>query len=171
MIFEDCLAIILKNEGGYVNHPADPGGMTNLGVTRRVWEQWVGHPVTEAEMRALTPAKVGPLYRANYWNAVQGDRLPHAVALCVFDFAVNSGVGRSAKTLQPIVLEAPDGHVGPATINAVKGFCEMNGEGELVRQFSNARRSFYRGLKTFPTFGKGWLRRVDEVESAALRMI
>jgi len=64
-----AIAHTLKEEGGYVNHPADPGGMTNLGVTKRVWEEWVGHPVDEKQMRALQPADVIPLYQRKYWSA------------------------------------------------------------------------------------------------------
>ena len=70
-----ALAAVLKHEGGYVNHPADPGGRTNLGVTQRVWEAWTNQPADEAAMRALTPELVAPLYRERYWNAVRGDEL------------------------------------------------------------------------------------------------
>ena len=75
--FDEALKALLKHEGGYVNHPADPGGMTNFGVTKRVWEEWVGHAVDEQTMRGLTPDAVAPLYRQRYWDAVRGDDLPH----------------------------------------------------------------------------------------------
>jgi lysozyme family protein len=73
--FETCLALMLEHEGGFVNHPQDPGGMTNLGVTKRVWEEWVGHEVDEKQMRALTPETVAPLYKRKYWDACRADDL------------------------------------------------------------------------------------------------
>ena len=74
--FEACLAEVLKHEGGYVNHLKDPGGMTNLGVTKKVWEEWTGAPADEQVMRSLTPEKVTPLYKKRYWDAVNCDDLP-----------------------------------------------------------------------------------------------
>ena len=89
--FERCLQHTLKEEGGFVNNPKDPGGMTNLGVTKRTYEQYVGHPVDEETMRGLTPEMVAPLYKKMYWDVVKGDQLPDGVDYCVFDVAVNSG--------------------------------------------------------------------------------
>ena len=94
--FAEALEHVLKHEGGYVNHPSDPGGMTNLGVTKRVWEEWIGHEVDEKTMRALTPADVGPMYKAKYWDKVKGDELPSGVDYAVFDAAVNSELGDAA---------------------------------------------------------------------------
>jgi lysozyme family protein len=168
--FETALAEILHHEGGYVNHPKDPGGRTNLGVTQRVWEGWTGKAATEADMRALTPAKVAPLYRKNYWEAVGCDKLPAGLALCVFDFAVNAGPGRAGRYLQRMVGATQDGKVGPQTIAAVFGYVQSRGEVAAVRAYQDARRGYYRQLGTFKTFGRGWLRRVDEVERAALEM-
>ena len=81
--FEKCLEMVLHHEGGYVNHPKDPGGMTNLGVTKRVWDDWTGGDADEDEMRGLTPEDVGPLYKKNYWDRVKGDDLPSGLDLCV----------------------------------------------------------------------------------------
>lgn len=169
--FDPALALILKSEGGYVNNPRDPGGMTNLGVTRRVWEDWCGHVVSEADMRGLTPAKVAPVYRARYWNALHCDSLPGALALCVFDFGVNAGISRAARYLQMMAGASPDGHIGQATLRAVQQYATTHGLAEAVRTYQQERRAYYRSLSTFPTFGKGWLRRVDETETAALKMV
>ena len=169
--FEAALTEVLKHEGGYADHPRDPGGRTMLGVTQRTWEDWTGKLASESEMRSLTREKVAPLYRKNYWDAVKGDELPGALALCVFDFAVNAGPGRAARYLQKTVGAAQDGQIGPATLAAVDAYVTNNGVAAAVRAFQDARRAFYRQLSTFQTFGKGWLRRVDEVESAALRLV
>jgi lysozyme family protein len=93
--FADVLAFVLAREGGFVNDPRDPGGMTNLGVTARQWQAWTGHGVNEAVMRSLTPAAVGNFYRSGYWHAIAGEQLPIALALAVFDFAVNAGPSRA----------------------------------------------------------------------------
>lgn len=168
--FKAALKVILHHEGGFVNHPRDPGGMTNLGVTRNTWEAWTKRKASEADMRALTPDKVAPLYEARYWDAVRCDDLPAGLALCVFDFAVNAGPGRAARYLQRMVGAGADGQVGPATIAAVQSFVAQHGAAEAVRQYQQARRTYYRQLPTFSTFGRGWLRRVDEVETEALRL-
>jgi lysozyme family protein len=169
--FDAALSAVLKEEGGYVFNKRDPGGRTNLGVTQRAWEEWTGKPASEADMRALTVARVSPLYRARYWNECHCDQLPPALALCVFDMAVNSGPARAAKYLQKLVNASTDGKIGPATVAAVNAYIAQHGTVEAVRAFLNLRRTFYRQLDTFPTFGRGWLKRVDAVETAALRMI
>jgi lysozyme family protein len=158
--WEEALAHILKYEGGYVNHPNDPGGMTNLGVTKRVWEEWTGKPATEADMRALTPAMVGPLYKKRYWDAVRGDDLPAGVDLCVFDCAVNAGVGRASRFLQQAVGVDADGKIGPMTISAVTA----KPADEIIEAFCALREAHYKSLSTFDTFGKGWMRRLASVK-------
>ncbi len=114
--FERALALLLKHEGGYVNHPKDPGGHTNLGVTLRTWEHWMGRTVTPEELKALTSKDVYPLYRIRYWAAVRGDELPSGVDYALFDFAVNSGSPRAIKTLQAGLGVTQDGILGPTTL-------------------------------------------------------
>jgi lysozyme family protein len=167
--FEKCLAKMLAHEGGFVNHPQDPGGMTNLGVTKRVWEEWVEHEVDEKQMRALTPETVAPLYKRKYWDACRADELVSGVDYCVFDVAVNSGPGRAIKFLQSSVGATPDGGFGPATLAAVKKAEED--PARLVELYCAKRLEFLQSLKTFETFGKGWSRRVAEVKEEALKML
>ena len=159
--------LMLKSEGGYVNHPSDPGGRTNLGVTQRVWEQWVGRESNEKEMRSLTPAMVEPLYKRKYWDACRCDDLPEGLDYLVFDFAVNAGPGRSIKTLQTAVGATPDGIIGPKTLAAVRAVDPH----ELIEKFSVAKTQFYESLPTFPTFGRGWLNRVADVKVKASSML
>ena len=167
--FDKCLALLLAHEGGFVNHPQDPGGMTNLGVTKRVWEEWVGHDVDEKQMRALTPETVAPLYKRKYWDAIRADELVAGVDYCVFDVAVNSGSGRAIKFLQSCVGVNADGGFGPATLAAVEK-AEEDPE-RLIELYSAKRLEFLQSLKTFETFGKGWSRRVAEVKDKALAMV
>ena len=164
--FEEALEHVLRSEGGYVNHPQDPGGETNLGVTRRVWQEWVKRELHDGEMRTLTPTMVGPLYKAKYWDAVSGDLLPAGVDLCVFDCAVNAGVGRASKFLQQVVGVNQDGQIGPATLAAVS----KREPSVIIAEFCARREQHYKSLETFATFGKGWMRRLDSVESECKEM-
>lgn len=168
--FDDCLRILLKHEGGFVNHPADPGGMTNLGVTKAVYEAWVGHPVDEVTMRNLTPEIVAPLYKEKYWDAVRGDELISGLDLAVFDYAVNSGVNRAVRTLQRCVGVVADGGFGPKTMAAVAQFKGESAK-TLIQEICDKRLEFLKSLKTWPVFGRGWERRVGEVETEALKML
>jgi lysozyme family protein len=165
--WDNAFKMMLASEGGYVNHPSDPGGMTNLGVTKRVWEEWVGRESNEKEMRSLTSEMVEPLYKRKFWDACKCDELPSGIDYLVFDFAVNAGVGRSAKILQTAVGVTPDGGIGPITVAAVNAIPEA----ELVEKFSQAKEDFYRSLNTFETFGKGWLNRVAAVKVKANSML
>jgi lysozyme family protein len=165
--FDEALKAVLHHEGGYVNHPSDPGGMTNLGCTKRVWEEWCGHEVDEKAMRALTPADVAPLYKSKYWDKIKGDELPAGVDYVVFDAAINSGPGRAAKWLQATVGVDPDGGIGPKTLAAVASVDAKT----LIDDYAKRRLSFLTDLPTWPTFGKGWGRRVEEVRKAGLEMV
>jgi lysozyme family protein len=164
--WDECFAMVLKHEGGYVNHPKDPGGMTNLGVTKRAWEQYVDHDVTEADMRALTPETVKPFYKAMYWDKIKGDDLPSGVDYAAYDLAVNSGVGRAAKYLQQIAGVPADGIIGRMSMEAIKA-CDA---AEMVDSICDRRLDFLKALPTWDTFGKGWGRRVAEVEAKASEM-
>jgi lysozyme family protein len=164
--FEQSLALVLKSEGGYVDNPKDPGGATNLGCTKKVWEEWVGHEVTKDDIKALKVSDVAPLYKAKYWDAVKGDSLPAGVDYAVFDLAINSGTGRAAKTLQQVLGVNADGQIGPATITA----CQAANPREVATRICEARLTFLQGLPTYGTFGKGWSRRVAEVEQTAFNM-
>jgi hypothetical protein len=168
--FSACLKIVLKHEGGYVNHPRDPGGRTNLGVTQRVWEDWSGKPANEAIMRDLTVPMVAPLYRAKYWNKVRGPDLPPGLDLHVFDFGVNAGPARAIRYLQIMVGTNPDAQFGPATKRALSNYLDQYGTAKAIRRYGELREQYYRSLRTFATFGRGWLRRNREVTAAALEM-
>lgn len=169
--YDNCLKELLIHEGGFVNHPADPGGMTNLGVTKATYEDWIGYPVTEKIMRGLTISHVKTLYKTRYWNPVKADELPAGLDLCVFDFGVNAGVNRAARYVQRMVGAEQDGQIGPKTLSLVSQMVKSLGANHVVMKYQDMRRDYYRQLPTFSTFGKGWLRRVKEVEATAINMI
>jgi lysozyme family protein len=162
--FQECLDLVLKSEGGWVNHPSDPGGETNLGVTKRVWVEYVGHPVES--LKKLTKEDVAPLYELKYWRPCYCEVLPRGLDFVVFSMGVNAGPGRSVKLLQSAIGCVPDGVIGPRTRELISS---SNGA-DIIKKFSTARREYYQSLKTFPIFGRGWLLRVDREESEALDM-
>ena len=164
--WDTCFAMVLKHEGGFVNHPKDPGGMTNLGVTRTNWELYLDHDVTEADMRALTPEMVKPFYKKNYWDRIRGDELPSGVDYAAYDLAVNSGTGRAAKYLQHIAGVTEDGVIGPQSLKAIQK-CDAE---SAVDALCTMRLNFLKGLNTFDTFGKGWTIRVNDVMAKATEM-
>jgi lysozyme family protein len=165
--FKQCLDLILKSEGGFVNHPDDPGGMTNLGVTKRTWEEYTGHQADEKTMLSLTPEKVAPLYEQRYWRPTYCEVLPRGLDLLIFSMGVNGGPGRAVKLLQSAIGCVPDGVIGSRTMELIKQSNAL----DLIAKYSEARRSYYKSLKTFDIFGKGWLSRVDREETEALNMV
>ncbi len=165
--FDKSLKMILHHEGGYVNHPRDPGGETNLGVTKRVYEEWGG----TKDMRDLTQEDVAPIYEKNYWGRAKCDHLPSGLDLAVFDWAVNSGVGRAAKKLQTMIGTEADGGIGPNTLRTLDEYIEHHGIEETLRNYKAIRQKFYESLSTFDTFGKGWTKRNEMTLQVCLEMI
>ena len=165
--YDKCLETILHHEGGYVNHPKDPGGETNLGVTKRVYEEHGG----TKDMKDLLVEDVAPIYKKGYWDKMKGDDLPGGLDLCVFDFGVNAGPGRAAKFLQSMIGTTVDGGIGPNTLAKVEEYVRENGEAESVEKYQSMRQKYYEQLSTFATFGKGWTRRVEETTKLALDII
>lgn len=161
--FDIAFAKLLQHEGKFSNHPDDTGGITMYGITKVVWEEWIGHRVDEKAMRNLTPEKVKPLYRRKYWDAVRADALPSGVDYCVFDAAVNSGPGRAIKWLQQAIGVEQDGEIGPITLAAVRSANPK----EVIRRYSAIRLAFLLELPTWKVFGRGWERRVAEVRNNA----
>lgn len=165
--FDECLPLVLVHEGGYVNHPKDPGGATNKGITQRTYDAWCnrqGYP--HATVKNITDAEVAAIYKAQYWDKVCADALPTGVDYTVFDFAVNSGPARAAKFLQRSVGAGQDGIVGAQTLSAVQD-ADAN---RVIVQVCSERLAWLKRLKHWPTFGRGWTRRVDEVQAASLAM-
>lgn len=164
--FPACLNVILESEGGFADLAGDPGGATNHGVTLATWAGWVGHPVTIADMEALTVADVTPLYQADFWNVSHCPDLPSGVDLMVFDTAVNQGVGRGVRTLQKALGVNPDGAWGPITEAALAA----SPPSLIIDEIAKVRTAYYESLPTFSRFGKGWLNRVARTQGIAHQM-
>lgn len=161
----ESLNRILEHEGLFSNDPKDNGGMTMRGVTQAVYENWVDRPVTEAEMKALTVGDVAPIYKKEYWDRIKGDDLSPGLDLLLFDMAVNSGTSRASRILQQVVGTKVDGGIGPVTLAAVARMDPV----DIIHEYSARREAFYKRLAQ-PRFEKGWLRRNEKTQIAALRM-
>ena len=164
--WDKAFDLVIVNEGGYVDNSHDPGGATNWGCTKAVWEKYVGHEVTKDDIKALTKEDVKPLYKRNYWDAIHGDALPSGLDYCIFDCAINSGTGRAAKFIQEIAGVTADGAIGNNTVAAITQINPVT----AINEFCDKRQAFLESLKTFATFGKGWSKRVAEVRAKSLEM-
>jgi lysozyme family protein len=160
--FDKCLEMLLHHEGGYVWHEEDPGGETNLGVTKKVYQDWGG----TKEMIDLTVEDVAPIYKKNYWDKCKCDELGSGLDWAVFDWAVNSGTRRVSKALQKACGAERDGVIGNKTLALANG----QDVKYMIEEIGVIRQSFYESLRTFKTFGRGWTRRNKETTEQALSM-
>ena len=152
MNFDQAFERLIGHEGGYVNHPADPGGETNWGITLRTAraEGYTG------PMRSMTRQHAKEIYRSAYWGRARADQYDGAIGYQLFDAAVNHGIGNAVRFLQRAVGVADDGAIGPVTVAAIKRMSVT----DVLAKFNAERLDFYTKLTTWPTFGKGWTRRV-----------
>jgi lysozyme family protein len=163
--FDLALPKVLIHEGGYSNHPKDPGGATMKGVTQRVYDDYrknIGQP--PRPVKIIGDDEIRDIYKRRYWDMFKGDEMPLGIAYVVFDGAVNSGVGQSVKwlqrALQPGYTGPVDGLVGDGTIRAIN---ETLNKAALIDRICDQRMAFLKALKIWPTFKTGWTRRVSDV--------
>ena len=151
---------VLASEGGYVNHPRDPGKATNMGITIATLSAWRGTKVTNEDIRNLTQKEALAIYKAQYWDTVRADLLPLGLDYLTFDYAVNSGPARAIKDLQRTVGADGDGVIGQKTLSKIREYIAANGIQNLLNAYATRRWNFVQGLSTFSTFGNGWRRRI-----------
>lgn len=165
--YEPSLARLLAHEGGYTDHPDDPGGPTNFGITIADYRRYVRPDATAADVRAMDIGEAKAIYRRRYWDAQRCDELPAGVDYAVFDYGVNSGIGRSGKALRRVLGIAADiSAVTDAVIAAARAVDRCT----VITAICDERLRFLKSLKTWDVFGKGWARRVADVKTAALAM-
>lgn len=155
MNFNQAFDILLRHEGGFSDHPADPGGKTRFGITEAVARE-VGY---RGDMRELPMDLAKRIYKDRYWDAVRADELPAEVRYAVFDAAVNSGPRQAIRWLQRAVGAKDDGIIGPQTLALVRG---ANPE-QVLRRMLAQRLRFMAGLPNWPAFGRGWARRIADL--------
>jgi len=150
MTFDQAFERLLGHEGGYVDHPSDPGGETNWGISHRSYP--------ELDIKTLTQDAAKAIYRRDYWDRVRCDDLPDDLRFALFDAAVNSGTRRAVIWLQKAVDAEEDGVIGPETLQAVA----RAAPGRTVRVYNGQRLQFMASLPTWPRFGRGWANRIAE---------
>lgn len=158
---------VFEEEGGYVDHPKDPGGATNLGITHRTLGAWRGKKVSRQDVKNLKKPEAQAIYKSEYWNPVRGDQLPSGLDYAVFDFSINSGPARAVRELQKALGVAQDGIIGAQTLAAIKS----KNLYDLIHTYIDLRLAFLRGLSGWKTFGTGWTKRLDRVRSRSLSLI
>ena len=153
--FPKIVSETLQQEGGYVNDPQDPGGETNMGISKRAYP--------DVDIKNLTKAQAIDIYHRDYWNKVKGDDLPSGLDMVVFDSAVNSGISKATKWLQNALGVPVDGVLGPQTMKALVG----KNTGPLIDTYLDTRLAFLKQLPTWGRYKKGWSRRVSELRNLA----
>ena len=168
--FDKSFALVMKSEGGYTGPTGlkgDPGGETNMGVTKAAWSTWLKRPVEDGEMAKLQIEDVKPFYKALYWDKSYCNQLPTGLDYMAFDASVNMGVGQSIRLLQKSLGCVSDGVIGPNTMKLIN----QSKVNDMIDKYSAQKEQFYRSLANFSVFGKGWLNRVAQVKQNAEDMI
>lgn len=168
--FERSLKLVLRHEGGYVDHPRDPGGATNLGISLRyargrgsLFDLDRDGDVDAADIRQITVETAAPAYHADFWQAVRADELPPGLDHVIFDAAVNSGPRRAIRWLQHAAGAKVDGVFGPETAKAVAHASRRDGVVNVIERAMSARMSYLHTLENWSDFRRGWTRRVEGV--------
>lgn len=164
--FAKALALVLKHEGGFSDHPKDPGGATMKGVTLANFRRYVKPSATKEDLKKITDEQIATIYKRYYWDAVRGSDLPGGIDYAVFDYAVNSGPDRAIKYLQAVVGAKQDGRIGPDTLAKTRAMLRPT----VINDLCDRRMAFLKRLPTWKTFGKGWTSRVSGVRAEALKM-
>jgi lysozyme family protein len=148
MKFDEAFDLLIDHEGGYVNHPSDPGGETKYGISKRAYPN--------EDIAGLTLERAKLIYKRDYWDKVEADNLPAEIRFDVFDVAVNSGVRTAVRMLQRAAFAEADGVIGPRTRLAIKSMNPL----VMFARINGARLAFMADLPTWNTFGRGWAKRI-----------
>lgn len=169
--FAACLSEVLQQEGGYSDNPKDPGGATNLGITRKTLAGWrkvtPWWKLAKDEVKNLQRPEAGDIYRALYWDTCGAGEAPAGLDLALFDYAVNSGPATAVKSLQRELRVKADGIFGTLTRSALETRLAEAGIGALIDALCGQRLGFLGRLAGFAVFGRGWTRRVQAIRAAA----
>lgn len=167
--YDQAFGVVLGHEGGFVDHPRDPGGATNHGVSLRyargkglLFDVDRDGDVDADDIRLITPDQAKAAFREDFWDPIRGDDLPPALALLAFDAAVNSGAGAATRWLQAAARVRVDGVIGPRTLEAVQ-------RQDVAEAFHAARMEAMGRMGGWPSFGRGWAVRMARLPFQAMR--
>jgi lysozyme family protein len=165
--YDQCLERVLAHEGGYTDDPRDPGGPTNFGITIYDYRKYVKAAATAADVRRMSLAEAKDIYRSKYWDALSCDDLPAGVDYTLFDYGVNSGIGRAGKVARRVLgLSDADWRINSDVIAALK----KSEPTKVIVSINDERLQFLKSLRTWSAFGVGWGRRVAEVKAFSLEL-
>lgn len=163
--FEKIFDRLMAHEGGYVNHPEDNGGATNMGVTQKVFNEYLAASGQKPySVKMITRQQARAIFNVRFWIKVKGDRLQHGWDYAIVDFAFNSGPSRAVRLAQLVLGLEVDGVVGPLTIAAIH-----HAPKEKLAEYMDRRLAYLKTLDDWPHFGKGWTQRVKDVKATALK--
>ena len=166
--WNQCFSHILDVEGDFFWHKDDPGGATMMGITQKTYDRWCGRETTVDELRSLTVPGIEPIYREYYWHPVSGNLLPGGIDLLMFDLSVHAGWPRAVRMAQSVAGDLKvDGIIGPKTIGRLRAVDPL----EFVLGFHDRKMKFYRRLKTWPVFGRGFKNRAEKARRRALDLL
>jgi len=165
--YDEALRRLLAHEGGYTNHPSDPGGPTKFGIALADYRRYIKPDATAADVRAMSVDQAKAIYRKRYWDAQRCDELPAGLDYSIFDYGVNSGIGRSGRVLRRVVGLPDTTHA--VTDEVLRAVAKRDPKA-LATAINDERLRFLKSLKTWPVFGRGWGRRVAEVKAFSLKL-
>jgi lysozyme family protein len=166
MSFSSVIKMILEHEGGYVNHPSDPGGETKYGISKRAYP--------DIDIANLTEEDAEEIYYRDYWSKIKGDDLACLLLLVLSwtTLLTQESLVRPVQSNTPVESQKGDGIIGPHTLQRCMGYCtKIPGRRVIVNEVTRLRQEFIRGLSIYDTFGKGWERRIDETRAKAMELI
>jgi lysozyme family protein len=165
--YDQCLERVLRHEGGYTNDPRDPGGPTNFGITIYDYRKYVKPKATAGDVQRMSLAEAKSIYRSKYWDALCCDDLPAGVDYTVFDYGVNSGIGRAGKVVRRVLgLSDADWHINADVLAVLK----KSEPSKIIVAINDERLQFLKSLRTWSAFGVGWGRRVADVKAFSLTL-
>jgi len=164
--YEQAITQVLKDEGGYTNESTDPGGPTNWGITIHDARTYWKSNATSQDVKTMPRSVAEDIYIKHYAGPINYDSLPAGVDYTIFDYAINSGISKSIKTVQELIGVPIDGTMGPITLAKINSSDPIS----LIHAIYIERLKFLKTLHTWSTYGHGWTNRCNNGLSLALTL-
>lgn len=167
--FKRIIPVLLDHEGGFVDHPSDPGGATNMGITIKTLSSHLGRPATKEEVRALTKEQAMQIYHKRYWMPWLDELETDALAGIVFNQGVLNGTTTVTLALQKVIRAIPTGTFDQASMKRLKAYGEVRAAFDLIQAMSDRYADIVKRKPSSIVFIKGWMRRLFGLIKTYLR--